>query len=269
MPELPEVETIRRDLTKKILHKKISHLEIKKRKIIKSNLLNFKKILLKNSFTKISRIGKLLIFHLADKKNYLLTHLRMTGQLIYEQTGQYTHFIFTFSDQSKLYFNDLRQFGYLKIVQKPELEKIISKYGIEPLTKNFSLEKFTEVIKNKKISIKSVLLDQALISGIGNIYADESCFTAKINPKKISNKLSSQEINNLFLAINKIIKKAINNRGTSFRNYVDTAGQEGNFTKKLMVYGRAGKKCYTCKKGIIKKIKINGRGTTFCPICQK
>lgn len=269
MPELPEVETIRRDLTKKILHKKISHLEIRKRKIIKSNFLNFKKILLKNSFTKINRIGKLLIFHLADNKNYLLAHLRMTGQLIYQQTGKYTRVIFIFSDQSKLYFNDLRQFGYLKIVQKPELDKIISKYGIEPLTKNFTKEKFTQIIKNKKISIKSVLLDQALISGIGNIYADESCFAAKINPKKISNKLSAKEANNLFLAIKKIIKKAISNRGTSFRNYVDATGQKGNFTQKLMVYGRAGEKCLLCKKGMIIKIKINGRGTSYCSFCQK
>lgn len=285
MPELPEVETIRRDLSKKILNKKITNIKIKKNKIVKSNNQQFKKILNNNYFSNINRIGKLLIFKLKNKNKYLLIHLKMTGQLIYKDKnqiiagghvnpadklpGKYTHVIFNFSDKSNLFFNDLRQFGYLKLVNEKELAEIKFKFGPEPLTKQFTLKKLAEIIKTKKTPIKAVLLNQNLIAGLGNIYVDESLFAAQINPTKKSNKLTDKQIKKLHSAINKIIKKAIKYRGTTFNNYVDAEGRQGNFIKLLKVYHRDGKMCTRCKKNTIKKIKTAGRGTHFCPKCQK
>lgn len=294
MPELPEVETIKNDLRKRILRKKIVGIEIRKRKIVKNKSTDFIKILKGNFFSNLDRIGKLLIFKLLDRKNYLLIHLKMTGQLIYCNKGEivaggheiglksslipglgdnlpnkYTHVIFEFNDGSKLFFNDLRQFGYLKIVNKEELERIVKDYGIEPLTKDFTIKKFREVLKNRKTSIKAVLLNQKLIAGIGNIYADESLFLAKIKPNRQAGSLLNKEIEELFKAISFIIKKAIKYRGTTFSNYVDTSGRKGNFTKLLKVYGREGEKCRRCLSDTIKKIKVAGRGTRYCQKCQK
>ena len=331
MPELPEVETIKNDLKKRILRKKIVGIEIRKRKIIKNKSTDFIKILKGNFFSNLDRIGKLVICELADKKNFLLIHLKMTGQLIYcnkgeivagghENTltpppdtlrvrrragsplpaqagspilplsgrmgeggyesrkipgvgdklpGKHTHIIFKFKDGAELFFNDLRQFGYFKMVNKEELEKIVKDYGIEPLTKDFTIKKFREVLKNRKTSIKAVLLNQKLIAGIGNIYADESLFLAKIKPSRQAGSLLNKEIKELFKAISFIIKEAIKYRGTTFNNYVDTSGRKGNFAKLLKVYKREGGRCLRCPTGTIIKKKIAGRGTRYCDKCQK
>lgn len=286
MPELPEVETIRQDLRRVILRKKIISLVVNKKKIIKNSEKIFKKILIQNSFIEVGRRGKLLIFTCQDKKNYLLIHLRMTGQLIYQNKkeitagghdypdinllpNKHTHVIFTFQNKAKLFFNDQRQFGYLQIVDKTQLQKILNNYGIEPLTKNFTLLNFAQILKSKKIAIKTVLLNQKLIAGIGNIYADEVCLAAKIHPRIIAKKLTPEKIKKLFMAINKILAQAIKHRGTTFSNYVDAQGHKGNFTNLLKAYGRESQLCLVCKIGIIKKIKINGRGTNYCPCCQK
>lgn len=292
MPELPEVETIRRDLEKEILKKKIQKIEIKDSKIIKNSPNIFRKKLEGYFFSSINRIGKLLIFQIANN-NYLLIHLKMTGQLIYckedfcvagghslsqseqipgvgdNSSGKYNRVVFIFEDNSKLYFNDLRKFGYLKIVNRNELDLIKETFGIEPLTENFTIDNFTKIFRNKKTNIKALLLNQKLIAGIGNIYADEVLFEAEILPDRLVKEVSAEEIKRLYLAIKKIIKKAIKYRGTTFSNYVDGSGQKGNFTQFLKVYGRKDQKCLKCKQGTIKKGKIAQRGTSYCPICQK
>ena len=272
MPELPEVETIRQDLRKRILRIKIREIEVKKKKLVRNSLNYFNKILKNNFFVDVERRGKLLIFILADKKNYLLTHLKMTGQLVCSKretkADKHTHVIINFNDKTKLFFNDLRQFGYMQIVNAMELEKIKAGYGIEPLTKNFTLEKFTEIIKSKKLPIKAVIMDQTLIAGLGNIYADESCFQAGIYQLKKTNSLKDNEIKNLFQAINVVIKNAIKYRGSSVKDYVDAGGKRGDYVRFLKVYGRAGEKCLKCHS-IIKKTKLGGRGTSYCPVCQK
>ncbi|MDD5031790.1 MAG: bifunctional DNA-formamidopyrimidine glycosylase/DNA-(apurinic or apyrimidinic site) lyase [Patescibacteria group bacterium] len=303
MPELPEVETIKNDLKKRILGKKIIEVEIRSKKVVhpvrnressngvKSRPADFVKILKGNSFFGLDRIGKLLIFELGDKENFLLIHLKMTGQLIYWNKGEivagghemedgkipgagdrppnkYTRLIFSFSDGAKLFFNDLRKFGYAKIVGKKELEKIKGEYGPEPLTKRFTLAAFKKILEGKNGSIKAILLNQGLIAGIGNIYADEALFEARIKPIRQGRSLSGKEQGALFKAINYLIKRAIKYRGTTFSNYVDAAGKRGNFTKMLKVYHREGEKCRRCG-GVIKKIKIAGRGTRFCEKCQK
>ena len=288
MPELPEVETIRRDLSGFVLNKKIKSVDLLLARLVKSNPKQFVNILKNNSFTEIQRIGKLLIFKLQKTPNsFLLVHLRMTGQLIYCSKkniiagghglpkiknctpSKYSYIIFNFQDKSRLFFNDMRTFGALKIVNSFELHDIINKYGIEPLQSNFKLKTFKETIKRRTINIKALLLNQNLIAGIGNIYADEILFRAGVLPDKTSKNLNDSEIKKIFRSCQLIIKKAIKQRGTTFNNYVDVRGKKGSYAKKLKVYGQGGKKCLKCKTNTLVKTKVAGRGTVYCPGCQK
>ena len=300
MPELPEVETIKNDLKQKILKKKIKKVDLRLKKIVKSSKRSFALDLEGNKFTNIKRRGKLLIFSvetrhcLVSTNKYLLIHLRMTGQLIYrkgkkitagghsdssrdealprlydELPNKHTHIIFHFNDKSQLFFNDLRRFAVVKIVDKNELGKNTSNFGVEPLGKDFSLKLFKNIIESKNGNIKAFLLNQKYIAGIGNIYADEILFEAKILPNRKTDSLKKKEIKKIYQAIKKILKKAVKYRGTTFYSYTDARGQKGNFTKFLKVYKREGKKCLRCKKGIIQKIKIAGRRTRHCNKCQE
>lgn len=289
MPELPEVETIRRDLEKKIAKNKIKGIEILADKSVHNRSSDFLNVLIGNNFKHIERRGKLLMFALgsADKFSYLLVHLKMTGQLIYRHKKQllagghsqtvmnaavpnkFTRVIFTFGDGGQLFFNDLRRFGYLKLVSKEEKEKTIkNNFGIEPLTSDFTLEAFEKLFKKRQTNIKALLLNQKLISGIGNIYADEICFCAKILPTRKVNNLSVLEIKKLFKCAEDVLRVAIVNRGTTFNNYVDSDGHTGSHLNFLNVYGRDGEKCKKCKAIILKKKHV-GRGTHYCPNCQK
>ncbi len=288
MPELPEVETIRRDLEKKILNKKISKIKVIDPKIKKIGTLLPVNFLIGHKIKKADRIGKLLIFCL-DTGYFLLVHLKMTGQLIYQNKketisgghktkisfvfpkkgkNKYTRLIVYFQDGAKLFFNDLRKFGYARIVNKKELDKIKRGFGPEPGKNNFTLKNFQKIFRNKKTSVKAVLLNQKNVAGIGNIYADEILFASKIMPGRKANLLLKKEIANIFKNTQKIIKKAVKWRGTTFGDYVDGRGQKGNFSRFLEIYGREEKKCRVCGKKI-KKIKLAGRGTRFCPECQK
>lgn len=287
MPELPEVETIRRDLAKVLVGKKIVDVKVVNSRAVKVNADSFKKSLLNKKVKGIERIGKLMMLDLSDG-NFLLIHLKMTGQLIYRHGHQIiegghnlpvfkendlptkcTWVIWKFNDGSNLYFNDMRKFGYLKIVNQKEKEIIVAKYGIEPLAKNFTLANFKKVLDKRKTSIKAVLLNQALVAGIGNIYADEICFAASIRPDRSVAKMSDTEIKKVFTASESILKKAIAHKGTTFKDYVNAHGGKGNFSDYLQVYKRVGEKCLRCKKGIITSKKIGGRTSHYCPVCQK
>ncbi|MFA6252795.1 MAG: bifunctional DNA-formamidopyrimidine glycosylase/DNA-(apurinic or apyrimidinic site) lyase [Patescibacteria group bacterium] len=286
MPELPEVETIRRGLQAKIVNKKIVKIEIHKIKQIHGDIFEFRKKLVGNSFSKVDRVGKLLIFKLKKGNDYLLVHLKMTGQLIYknkknivagghnlpisqELPNKYSHIILYFSDKSILFYNDLRQFGYFKIVSHLAKEEIRKKYGLEPLTKNFTLPNFLSAINKKSGVLKSVLLNQQIFSGIGNIYADEICFRASVRPDRRVSTLGDQDKKKIFQACHYIMNKAVKFGGTTFSDYRTADGNGGAYVKYLKVYGRAKQLCLKCKKTEIKKHKIAGRGTHFCPICQK
>lgn len=286
MPELPEVETIRRDLQRKIIDLPISQIIVKKEKIVRSPLASLKQNLVGNQFSKIERRGKLLIFHLRQKNIFLLIHLKMTGQLIFKTKNliiagghsippnletipnKHTHVIIHFADRSQLFFNDLRQFGYLQLTTPKELGKILMTYGIEPLTQDFTLSSFRQVFRRKTTKIKNILLNQKIIAGIGNIYADEICFAAKIDPRTPANQLSPAQIKALYQSTQKIIQTAIDFRGTTTNNYRDGSGLKGNYSQFLQVYGRAKQKCLRCHQSKIQKIKLAGRGTHFCPHCQ-
>lgn len=287
MPELPEVETVRRDLKKYILGKKIVRVEVRKKKIVRGvGSEEFKKYLEQKSFSKIDRRGKLLIFRFEKgPKMVLLVHLKMTGQLIYRFSkgvvagghtlkrigklpGKHSHIILDFEDNSKLFFNDLRQFGYWTLVDRKELGKVLNGFGVESLMRGFSKEDFRHLVWKKKKQVKAFLLDQSMIAGIGNIYADEICFGAGIHPGKKLSELNPKKIDLLYEEIKKVLKMAVKERGTTISDFVDLSGKTGGFLKFLKVYGKEGEICPVCKKGKIKKIRLAGRGTRFCPVCQ-
>lgn len=286
MPELPEVETIRRDLAAVIVRKKIKTVDARATKVVRDTPPVLRQALMGESFTAIERIGKLLIFTIGKKKQYLLVHLKMTGQLLYQQkgaiiagghsTGQritelpnaHTRIIITFSDNSKLFFNDMRLFAYMELADETKRTSVMKKFGIEPLTANFTFDGFTTAMGKRTAPVKAFLLNQALVAGIGNIYADEACFVAGIRPGRRVHTLTAAERKKLFEEIPKVLELAIKKRGTTFNKYVDGAGRKGNFVKFLKVYGRGGKPCVVCETPL-KKVRVAGRGTVYCVVCQK
>ncbi|QQG52974.1 MAG: bifunctional DNA-formamidopyrimidine glycosylase/DNA-(apurinic or apyrimidinic site) lyase [Candidatus Falkowbacteria bacterium] len=298
MPELPEVETIRRDLASSIVGQEISAVKLLFLKTAKNKAAFFVGALKGHKVAEISRTGKLLILKIKSKtkteiQNYLLIHLKMTGQLILaagakkiggghslggnsfadsvggELPNKYTRAVIEFKGGTKLFFNDLRKFGYLKIVNDLELARILKAgYGPEPLTPGLSAAYLEGKLKNKKKNIKAFLLDQKIIAGLGNIYVDEALFAAGIKPMRIVASLKALEVKKLYQEINKVIKKAIASRGTTFNNYVDSAGKKGNFSRLLKVYGRGKLPCPKCRQPLI-KTKLAGRGTHYCDYCQK
>mgnify|MGYP001593240572 FL=1 len=275
MPELPEVETIKKDLFSKIFRKKIKRVEVLERAVVQNPLKDFEDNLRGNFFTDINRVGKLLIFSLQSGGKVLFAHLGMTGQLVYVRAdsalGRFTRVAIYFAGGSALFFNDIRKFGYLKLVREEEKGAVIAKsFGMDALSPYFTAGKLKEFFSRRKGSLlKAALLDQKLLAGIGNIYADEICFDAGILPSRKAGLLSFAEISRLYKSIKKILIKAVKNRGTSFRNYVDASGKSGNFLRHLKVYRREGRSCLKCKQSVIRKIILAGRGTRYCPSCQK
>ncbi len=288
MPELPEVETIRRDLVKLIVGLKIKSVAVSSVKQVKPAAPAFVKGLAGLKILGLTRCAKLLIFKLSGDK-YLLAHLKMTGQLIFRaKSGEikavgghpikqdlrilpnkFSRVIFDLSNGARLFFNDIRKFGYLKLVSEAEAANICAEYGVEPLSGQFTLARFQEILARRpRARIKQVLMDQTLFAGIGNIYADESLFLAGILPARQAASLSREEIKKLWRAIPRVLKLSLSKRGTSADAYVDAFGRPGGFLPYLKVYGREGAKCQRCGTPI-KKIRMGGRGTHFCPHCQR
>lgn len=286
MPELPEVQTVVSELNRKIKGKTIKLIEVRNPS---SGLPSPSILIAKTKGKKIKEVrrrGKLIDIDLGGDHN-ILVHLKMTGQLVYvAKTGKkmsgghpidnigvlpnkFSHVIINFTDGSILYFNDIRKFGWVKYATNIERDIARQRYGLEPFDKEYTLENFTAIIKhcpNRKI--KQLLLDQEKISGLGNIYVDESLFASKILPTRLVISLKSEEIKSLYKVIPKILKFAISKGGTTADNYVRTDGSKGEMVNFLKVYGREGKKCVRCS-GVVSKIKLSGRGTHFCKSCQK
>ncbi len=279
MPELPEVETIKLELNKLIAGKKIKSVDINLPKQVQGDRKKFLKVVAGAKVRAVRRRAKIIIFDLANGW-HLIFHLKLTGQLIYqghqEKSGKnqgvlpnkYSHVIFNFSDGSKLFFNDLRQFGWVRLVADKELEKINAEFGPEPLDKNFTFEKFKNILSKKKSVIKVLLMDQSFLAGIGNIYAQEALFCAGIKPTRPAHKISEHELRKLYNCLRQILKLAIGKKGTSADNYVDAFGREGKMINYLKVYGRLGEKCKRCR-AILKQIKQGARSTVYCGECQK
>ncbi|RKY32224.1 MAG: formamidopyrimidine-DNA glycosylase [Candidatus Omnitrophota bacterium] len=266
MPELPEVETIKRELEKAVLGKSISEVCILHPKVIRyPDPQEFKKGIKGSRIKNILRKAKVLILELSGGKS-LVIHLKMAGQLIYPAHSKTGRVSFIFSDGTVLDFRDQRLFAELRLVDDWRSLKFIQGLGPEPF--QISLVRFKEMLSNKKTRIKPLLMDQAFISGIGNLYAAEALFRAKIDPRRPASSLAGQEKERLFKAIREILKKAIEHKGSSVDQYVKISGEPGNYVRYHKVYDRKDKPCAVCKT-LIKRIVLGGRGTYFCPRCQK
>lgn len=266
MPELPEVETIKRDLEKRILGKKIIDIEVYKPKIVKEPSVNeFRRGLIGETVKEIIRKAKVLIVKFREDK-FLVIHLRISGWLLYGKEAENARVIFKFSNGDVLNYMDQRLLGELRLRKDYQDLKFIKELGPEPF--EISLEKFKDILKKKKTKIKVLLMDQTTISGIGNIYAQEALFKAKILPTRESSSLNEKEMSLLHRSVLEILKEAIKYRGSSVDAYRDTEGREGGMEARLKIYGREGEPCLVCKKPI-KKITLGGRGTCFCVHCQK
>ena len=272
MPEIAEVETVRNTLKNRILNKKIKDINIIYSKMIESDLNDFKNILTGNSFKDIKRVGKWLIFELEE--HYLLSHLRMEGKYFIksntEPIEKHEHVIFTFEDNTDLRYHDTRKFGRMNLIKKENLynTEAIKKQGYEPfddkLTSDYLLSKF----KNKKLPVKTLLLDQTIISGLGNIYADEVLFDAKITPLKKGEELTKEECEKIISSSKKIIEEAISLGGTTIKSYTSSLGVTGRFQQKLKAHKKEGEPCSICGNAIT-RIKVGGRSSYYCKNCQK
>ena len=279
MPELPEVETIKQDLKRLIVGAKILEITTNSAKQVKPSVEVVKKGIEGIVIKKIGRRAKLLQIFLSNGK-ILLIHLKLTGRLLVrkkdEPEDNWQRVTIKLKTQSakrkskdlELRFCDLRKFGWMKVIMNDELGIMNDELGIEPLTPDFTLEKFSQILKTTNQAIKIILMDQAKIAGIGNIYASEALFVAGISPAKPTKKLSNLEIKKLKESIIKVLKAGIKYRGASDQYYLDALGQKGTYQDHFLVYQREGKKCLKCGK-IIKRITLGGRGTFFCPQCQK
>lgn len=299
MPELPEVENLRLGLEKYILNQKILKVEVSKPKLVSGNgtkrIANPKKVKefiegLKNEkFLSVERRAKNLIFKLSHGK-IILVHLKMTGQFVYKSKSKkdsiegghpieisettlpnkHTHIIF-YLDKGTLYYNDTRMFGYVlyyKNQKEFDKENHFKDLGIEPLVKEFNIKYFTQSLKNKKAKIKSILLSQDIVTGVGNIYADESLFEAQILPTRNANTLKENEIEKLHKAIKRIITKAVKVGGSSVATYRLIDSSRGNYAREHKVYGKDGENCFICNTKLEKTL-INTRTTIYCRKCQK
>lgn len=265
MPELPEVETIKRELEKSVIGKKITEVCVHHSLVIRQpSVEKFKKELAGATIKNVLRKAKLLIFGLSNGK-FLAVHLKMTGQLVYPGDGKKSRVTFHLSDGKNLDFNDQRLFGELRLVDDWRSLKFIQGLGPEPFDLN--LEQFKEMLAAKKAKIKPLLMNQNFISGIGNLYAAESLFRAKIHPQRPAQSLSDKEKELLFKETKDVLTEAISYGGSSVDNYVRLSGEKGNYVSRHKVYNREGKPCIRCKTPI-KRIALGGRGTYFCPKCQ-
>lgn len=275
MPELPEVETICRSLDKCVSEKTILNIEVFYDHLIKKTTVkNFIKTCKNKSILNIKRIGKAISISLSDDHTMII-QLKMTGKFYLPDNKQeltkHTRLLFTLSDGKLLAFDDIRKFAciYLDTNKKITNLHYLQTLGIDPLTSEYTLDAIKNALKRfAKKNIKSFLLDQHIICGIGNIYASEILFHAGIDPTRKAGSLTEQEAKAIFKYIPKILKDAIKHKGTTFSDYRDVDGNKGNYIHKLSVYQRENQKCISCLAEI-EKIKIGGRSSFFCPKCQK
>lgn len=288
MPELPEIETVKLGLQKYLVGHRIENVDVR----IPKMFVGKKEDILGVKIINIKRIGKALIIEF-DNDYLLAVHFKMTGQLVFRDKNteslvlskkvggdflptKYSHIIFTLDKGAMLYYNDLRQFGWIKILKKDELMKIpfFREMGPEPkvgedlVGKELKFDYFKSVLLKSNLAIKVILMDQKKIGGIGNIYANDALFLAGINPTKKGKSLNDTEFEKLFKAIFAVINKSLSFGGSSDENFVNALGQDGNYQDHTLVYGKKGQKCPKCGLAI-QKIQLGGRGTFFCSVCQK
>lgn len=272
MPEMPEVETVRRSLVPLVKGKTIKKVTLWYPNIVTSDHGEFVQELPGKKIIDIDRYAKYLLFRLSDNLT-IVSHLRMEGKYHLVSANapkdKHDHVEFEFTDGSALRYNDVRKFGRMQLIDTGTEKQVtsIGKLGLEPNSPEFTAEYLSSKLKTKKKNIKNSLLDQTVVAGLGNIYVDEVLWQSGIHPLSIANKIPQDKVKLLHKNINTEINRAIELRGTTVHTYLDANGQIGGFQECLQVYGHAGEKCAKCGT-ILEKIKVSGRGTTFCPKCQ-
>lgn len=286
MPELPEVETIRLGLQKYFVGHKIEGVEVKIPKILEGSV----KDVIGAKVINARRFGKGLVIDLSNG-NSLAIHVKLTGQLIYrdektkkipvskkvgELPSKFTHVIFKLDQNAYLYYNDIRRFGWIKVIKTDEVANLpfFKGMGPEPFGSEASgqavltLDKFKSVLSSSNLAVKTLIMDQKKIGGIGNIYANDACYFAKIDPKRPAKTLNPKEVELLYEGVHKSMEKSLKYGGSSELTYVNVLGQEGEYQNHTLIYGRDGDICER-DGGKIQKIFLGGRGTYFCPACQR
>lgn len=274
MPELPEVETVRRQLEKRLEGARIFDVTVWQSDKESPRGEAFAIALKGKRIIALERRGKLLLWRFSDG-TALAVHLKMTGKLTFYDkkpsgpADRHARLLFTFArgrEMGYLAWSDVRRFGYLRLLDAAATDAVLSEYGPEPLTA--TVETLAERLSRpSRRAIKAILLDQSVIAGIGNIYADEACFLSAIHPARRQDRLKPAERKALAVSIQDILARAVRRRGTSAHTYVDTEGKKGGFLRLLQVYGRGGQACFRCAT-TIEKCVLAGRGTHFCPVCQ-
>ena len=272
MPEKPEVITVTKKLEKRLLNRKIISA-----KVYYDNIIDYPSVeefcseIKNQTIRSFSTRGKWIVIELDDY--YLLAHLRMEGKFFYRDINapqeKHHHVVFNIDNQEELHFVDVRKFARLKLIPKDKINEMppFTELGLEPWDKNLTVEYLKDKFKNKNIPIKTVLLDQSIITGIGNIYDDEILFMSKINPLTKAKNLSDTDLENIIKNTITVLDKAISEGGTTIRNYTSEEGVTGLFQNNLLVHTKVGEECPRCRS-IIVKIKVGGRGTYYCPKCQ-
>ncbi len=266
MPELPEVETIKNGLLPHVKGRSFTGVRIHdKRPIQKLSLAEFCTRLLSREILDLERHGKYIVFRLSDGEN-LVVHLRMTGGLLWKPCGEEPFARVEFRlDGGRMVFTDLRRLGTIYLTHHPE--KIVGKLGVEPLSSKFTPILLKKLFKGRSAPIKSVLLNQELIAGIGNMYADEALFAARIHPQRPADSLTGPDVKALHTAVIDVLQKGIRNKGASIRNYRCADGETGHAHEEFAVAHREGEQCPRCGKPV-SRIVVGQRGTYFCPNCQ-
>ncbi len=274
MPELPEVETVKEALNQTVKGQTIKEIELRYEPMIKNMSADeFKEKLINQTIQEVSRRGKYLVFHFDDYQ--LLSHLRMEGKYFYVDSdfelNPHVHVIFTLENGKRLLYQDTRKFGTYHLYDKAidlETTAPFQVLGLEPFATEFTPSYVKEKIQNKKKPIKSLLLDQTIVCGLGNIYVDEVLYRARLHPLTSSSELTDKDIENVVKYTVEVLARAIELGGTTIRTFSSSHGVSGTFQNELLVHQRKGENCYECHTPI-EKIKVGGRGTYFCPTCQK
>lgn len=273
MPEKPEVITVTKKLEKRLLGRKITDCKVYYEPIIDyPSSKEFINKVKNQTIRSFSTRGKWIVIELDN--DYLLVHLRMEGKFFFRDIGspleKHHHVVFTIDNEEELHFQDVRKFGRMKLIPKDKINEMppFTELGLEPWDKKLTANYLKEKLQNKKIPIKTALLDQSIITGIGNIYDDEILFLSKINPMLPANEVKLNDLENIIKNTITTLDKAIAEGGTTIRNYTSEEGVTGMFQNHLYVHTKVGEPCPVCKTTIV-KIKVNGRGTYYCPNCQK
>ena len=271
MPELPEVETIRRDLLSRVVGRTFSRVRVvpgAERIVCWPSPAEFVRALPGRRIEDVSRRGKYLLFRLSGGR-YLIVHLRMTGAILHRPKDApddpYLRICFSLDDSSELRYTDLRKLGSIWLMEEPE--PIVGKLGPDAL-EELSWQTLRSLTDGRTAPIKAVLMDQQALAGLGNIYSEEALLLAGIHPRRSAKSLADDELRRLAKAIREVLLEAMGHRGSSFRDYVDAEGREGQHQWHVKVYRRTGEPCYNCGTPI-ERIKVGGRSTHFCPRCQR